>query len=184
MDFSHVKSRAIVSLLLLLPLLPLSPSLAGELSAVLNGKSFHLGASHDWNEENYGLGLEYQFDSHSRWKSLLMVNGFRDSDKNMSYMAGGGIYRNLYETDRLDGLFVDLGVNLFLMTREDVNNGRPFPGVLPSVTVGNRYLGFNVTYLPESAVEQMTASRIRDSSMRGIVFLQFKVNVSRFLIAD
>ena len=181
MHWTRVSTQIVLGLLLLLPL---HPSLAGEVSAVLNGKSFHLGASHDWNEENYGLGLEYQFDSQSRWKSLLMVNGFRDSDENMSYMAGGGVYRNLYETDRFDGLYFDVGVNLFLMTREDVNNGRPFPGVLPSVTMGNRYLGVNVTYLPENAVEQMTASRVNDDSMRGIVFLQFKFNVSRFLLAD
>jgi hypothetical protein len=177
MDLTRIKCMVILPLLLLLPL---SSSVAGELSTVINGKSFHLGASEDWNEKNYGLGFEYLLDSTTRWKSMLMVNGFRDSDKNMSYMAGGGVYRNLYETDRLDGLYLDAGLNLFLMTREDVNNGRPFPGVLPSVTIGNRSMGFNLTYLPESAVKQMTSSHFADKSIRGILFLQLKVNVSQF----
>ena len=161
-----------------------SPAFAGELSAVFNGKSYHLGASEKWNEENYGLGFEYQFETQSRWKSLLMVNGFRDSDKHMSYMAGGGIYRNLYATERLHGLYVDLGLNAFLMTRKDVNDGQPFPGVLPSLTLGNRYMGFNLTYLPEKAVEKVTTARMTDDSIRGILFLQFKVNVSQLILND
>ncbi|HSG57984.1 MAG TPA: hypothetical protein VLA06_00500, partial [Woeseiaceae bacterium] len=89
-------------------------SAAGEFSAVINGKSFHLGASEDWNEDNFGLGLEYQFDSETRWKSRLMANGFRDSNDQVSYMAGGGFHRELYSTDRFKGFYVDAGINAFL----------------------------------------------------------------------
>ena len=150
--------------------------MAGELSAVINGKSFHLGASEDWNEDNYGLGLEYEFASESRWKSRLMVNGFRDSSDNMSYMAGGGMHRNLFATERLRGFYVDAGINAFLMTRKDVNDDRPFPGILPSLTVGNEYAGINLTYLPRQAVEKLYDTQMTDESMSGIVFLQVKVN--------
>ncbi len=159
------------------------PAVAGELSAVVNGKSVHLGASGDWNEQNYGLGVEYAFASQSRWKTIVMANGFRDSDENMSYMAGAGLHRNLYATDRLNGFYVDAGVNAFLMTREDVNDNRPFPGALPSLTVGNRYMGLNLTYLPRKAVEKLYDARMMDDSISGIVFLQFKVGVSQ-LLAD
>lgn len=161
--------------------LPASAATAGNLNAVINGKSYHLGSTEQWNEENYGLGIEYQFDTESRWKSLLMVNGFRDSDEHMSYMAGGGIYRNLYTTDRWQGFYVDVGVNAFLMTRQDVNDNRPFPGILPSMTIGNNYVGFNLTYLPKTAVEKITTSRMTDESIRGILFLQFKVNANRLI---
>jgi len=154
---------------------------AGELNAVFNGKSIHLGSGEDWNEGNYGLGVEYHFDSNSRWKTLVMANGFRDSEKNMSYMAGAGLHRNLFATDRLDGFYVDAGINVFLMTRKDVNDNRPFPGALPSLTVGNRYVGMNVTYLPRVAVEKMYDARMTDESIRGIVFLQVKVNVGQLL---
>ena len=44
---------------------------AGEISAVLNGKSYHVGSTEDWNENNYGLGFEYQFATTSRWKKRL-----------------------------------------------------------------------------------------------------------------
>ena len=50
----------------LLIVLPASPAVAGDLNAVINGKSIHVGATEDWNEDNYGLGLEYQFATESR----------------------------------------------------------------------------------------------------------------------
>ena len=144
---------------------------AGEFSAIINGKSYHIGASQDWNEANYGLGVEYEFASQSRWKSRLMANGFRDSSDEMSYMAGGGFHRELYSTDRFKGFYVDAGINAFLMTRKDVNDNRPFPGLLPSVTFGNDYVGMNLTYLPKKAVEEIYDRQMTDSSMSGIVFL-------------
>ncbi|MDJ0698243.1 MAG: hypothetical protein QNJ07_00180 [Woeseiaceae bacterium] len=158
-----------------------SPVLAGEFNAVINGRSVHLGASGDWNEQNYGLGVEYEFASQSRWKAIVMANGFRDSDDNMSYMAGAGLHRTIFATDRLNGFYVDAGVNAFLMTRKDVNKNRPFPGALPSLTVGNRHMGVNLTYLPRKAVEKFFDAHMMDESVRGIVFLQFKVSVSQFL---
>lgn len=170
--------------LTLLVALPVPSAFSGELNAVINGKSFHIGASEDWNEENVGLGLEYHFTPKSAWKPLLMVNGFRDSNDDLSFMAGGGLYRTLYATDRLHGFYIDAGINAFLMTRKDVNNHRPFPGILPSLAVGNRYLGFNITYVPTRAIEKLHSAAKMDDSIDGIVFLQFKLSVSRLLLAD
>jgi len=162
----------------------MSSAMAGEFSAVFNGKSYHLGATENWNEDNYGLGVEYEFASESRWKSRLMVNGFRDSNDDMSYMAGVGLHRNLFASDRLRGFYIDAGLNAFLMTRKDVNNNQPFPGILPSLTVGNEYVGFNLTYLPKQAVEKLYDQQMIDQSISGIVFLQFKVSISPKSMAD
>ena len=155
-------------------------SQAGQLSAIVNGKSVHVGAREDWNENNYGVGLEYEFTSASRWRWKLMASGFVDSLDNMSYMAGGGLHRRLWATDRFHDLYVDVGLNAFLMTREDVNDNRPFPGALPSLSVGNRYVGANLTYLPRKAVEMMYRSDDVDRGIRGIVFLQIKLNAGLF----
>ncbi|MDX1516409.1 MAG: hypothetical protein R3288_06195 [Woeseiaceae bacterium] len=157
---------------------------AGELSAIINGKSFHLDAAEHWNEDNRGIGVEYEFSSPSRWRTVVMANAFRDSTDAMSYMAGGGLHRNLFATDRLHGLYLNVGVNAFLMTRRDVNDNRPFPGVLPSMTVGNRYVGVNLAYLPRKAVEQIYNQHMQDDSMRGIVFLQLKVGVGALFGSD
>ena len=172
---------ALISLLITVPW---SSAMAGELSTVFNGKSIHVDASEEWNEDNFGLGLEYQFATQSRWKRVLMANGFQYSNAEMSYMAGGGIHRNLYTTDRLHGFYVDAGISAFVMTRKDVNDDQPFLGALPSLTLGNQYVGINLTYLPRQAVERMYDSEMMDESLSGIVFLQFKMNVSQLMGAD
>lgn len=177
MDTRSAAGRCLLALLLALSLTP--AAVAGEFSAVVNGRSFHLGASEHWNENNIGLGLEYQFASASRWHKRLMVNGFRDSNDEMSYMAGGGLYRNLFETRRLHGFYVDAGINAFLMTRKDVNNNRPFPGALPSLAIGNDFVGVNLTYLPSIAIEKFLDETIADDSVSGIIFLQVKFNVGK-----
>ena len=180
MNTTH-RARLILGCLLSL-LAPIA--IAGELSAVLNGRSIHIGASEDWNEDNLGLGVEYQFASESRWKTIVMANGFRDSNRRMSYMAGAGLHRTLFDTHRLGDFHLDVGINAFFMTREDINGNRPFPGVLPSLTIGNRYAGINLTYVPAQAVEKLMDTRTVDESISGIVFLQFKVSASLLLPID
>jgi hypothetical protein len=175
------RARVILGCLLSL-LVPIAT--AGELSAVLNGRSFHIGADENWNENNLGLGVEYELPSESRWKKILMANGFRDSNDSMSYMAGAGLYRTLFATPQLGDFYVDLGINAFLMTREDINDNRPFPGVLPSLTIGNRYGGINIAYLPVQAIEKFTDTQMIDDSTSGIVFVQFKVSMRQLFPTD
>lgn len=146
---------------------------------MLNGRSIHVDATEEWNEDNAGLGLEYQFAGDSRWKKKVMVNGFRDSNADMSYMAGAGLHRTLFASERLNGFYVDAGINAFVMTRRDVNDNRPFPGAVPSLTIGNRHMGLNLTYLPVKAVERMFDARMMDDTVSGIFFMQFKVDVSQ-----
>lgn len=173
-------SIPIVASIILLGLVS-PPAEAGSINAVLNGKSYHFDSSYDWNENNTGLGVEYEFTQKSAWKKIVMANGFRDSTDAMSYMAGAGLHRRIYETDRLDGFYVYAGLNAFLMTRDDVNGSKPFPGVLPSITVGNDAVGFNLTYLPRKAVEETTNSHVVDPTLSGILFLQFKVSLDQIL---
>lgn len=163
----------------LLIALPLSSAMAGKASAIINGKSYHLNSSYDWNEDNYGFGLEYEFEQKSVWKQVVMANGFRDSTGETSYMAGAGLHRRIYETDALAGFHVYAGINAFVMTREDVNGNKPFPGILPSIMIGNDHAGFNLTYLPRKAVEETVNASIIDPSITGILFLQFKVSLDQ-----
>ena len=154
---------------------------AGGINAVLNGKSYHMDSSYDWNENNTGLGVEYQFEQKSAWRKVVMANGFRDSNNNMSYMAGAGLQRRLYETHKLGGFYIYAGLSAFVMTRDDVNGSKPFPGILPSVSIGNDKIGFNLTYLPKKAIEETTNSEVLDPTLSGILFLQFKVSLEQLL---
>ena len=154
---------------------------AGGINAVLNGKSYHLDSSYDWNENNTGLGVEYQFKQKSAWRKVLMANGFRDSTDNMSYMAGAGLQGRIYETHKLGGFYVYAGLSAFVMTRDDVNDNKPFPGILPSISIGNDKVGFNLTYMPKKAIEETTSSHVQDPTLSGILFLQFKVSLDQLL---
>ena len=158
-----------------------SPAFAGKFNAVVNGKSYHFNSSYQWNENNYGFGVEHEFTQKSAWRKVAMANGFRDSTDNMSYMAGAGLHRRIYETDQLAGFYIYAGFNAFLMTREDVNGNKPFPGILPSISIGNDKVGLNLTYLPKKAVEQTTNSSMVDPTLSGILFLQFKVSMDQLL---
>lgn len=172
-------SFSIAIVALLIALCP-SPAWAQKSHAIFNGKSYHLDASHDWNENNYGFGLEHEFAQKSAWKKVVMANGFRDSNDNMSWMAGAGLHRRIFETERLAGFYVYAGLNAFIMTRKDVGRD-PFPGILPSVSIGNDKFGVNLTYLPRKAVEAATASHVVDPTLSGIMFVQFKVSMDQLL---
>ena len=88
---------------------------AGEAHFVLNGRSHHVDSSYDWNDNNTGIGFEYQFEQKSAWRKIAMANGFRDSNDGMSYMAGAGLHRRLFETESLAGFYVYAGLNVFVM---------------------------------------------------------------------
>ena len=145
---------------------------------ILNGRAVHMNADKDWNEDNWGLGIEHEFNSTGHWVKLAMANGFMDSMGDPSYMAGGGIKRRFRFGD--SSFYTDLGGIAFLMTRETVNGGKPFPGLLPAATFGFKRVAVNVTYLPESVVNDVTHSHKYDPSMHGVFFLQLKLDASLF----
>ena len=93
-------------------------AVAGKLHLVLNAKSFHVDSDYDWNENNVGVGIEYEFDSRLRWIKIAMANGFRDSQNDISYMAGAGLHRRVFATERLAEIYMHIGINVFLMTRK------------------------------------------------------------------
>ena len=163
-------------------LIPSAPAVAGSLQAVINGKSYHIDSDYDWNENNYGVGIEYEFTPHSRWIKTVMANGFLDSQDNMSYMAGAGLHRRLLISDRFAGLYIDAGISAFVMTRKDIDDNRPFPGLLPSLTIGNEYVGLNLSYAPPTVVRDFAKADVRDPDIDGVVFLQFKVRLDRWLL--
>jgi Antimicrobial peptide resistance and lipid A acylation protein PagP len=145
---------------------------------VLNGRAVHLHASQTWNENNWGLGVEREFNRSGRWVKVALANGFRDSADHPSYMAGGGVKRRFRAFS--DRLYVDVGVVGFLMTRHDVNHDRPFPGMLPALTIGGKRVAVNLTYLPESAMNRMTNANGNDPSLNGILFIQVKLAAGLF----
>jgi hypothetical protein len=153
---------------------------AGQWDVVLNGKAIHVDADKDWNENNWGLGFEHEFNPESRWVKLALGSGFRDSEDAMSYMGGGGIKRRFRLPVGQRRVHVDVGAIGFVMTRRDVGANAPFPGILPAFSVGTRQFAVNLTYLPGQLAEQVANARTADPNLDGIFFVQFKVNSKLF----
>ncbi len=151
---------------------------AQDWSVIVNGKAIHLNSSKNWNEDNYGLGLEREVEGASPWVRLELLNGFLDSADHMSYMAGGGLMRRFRFPSLMPNLHVDIGAVGFVMTRADVNNNRPFPGALPALTIGTRKVALNMTYMPGAVMEATTHVYRDDPTVSGIFFLQLKLDPS------
>jgi len=126
-----------------------TPVSADDLQLIVSGKSFHLNTETDFNEKNWGIGFEYDFEERDNWIPLITGLTFKDSlDKTSNYL-GGGAKRRFLLTDNRDGMHIDAGVFGFVMTRQDYKNNAPFVGALPFISVGNSSFAINVTYVPK-----------------------------------
>ena len=121
---------------------------ADELHLVVSGKSIHLGTDTSFNEENWGLGFEYDFEEKNNWINLITGVTFKDSLNNTSNYLGAGTKRRYLLGDDPQGIHIDAGVLAFAMTRRDYRDNDPFLGVLPFISVGNRRVAVNITYVP------------------------------------
>jgi len=176
MQLSAVVRSVLVISVLVIVCLP-SLSFAQAWGLVLNGKSIHIDASKDWNESNWGLGIEHEFNSQDRWVKLALGNAFIHSQDGMSYMAGGGIKRR-FRLPLSRDYYLDIGAIGFVMSRDDVRRGQPFLGVLPAITVGTQKIALNLTYLPGTWADKTADLYRADPSVDGILFLQLKLDAS------
>jgi len=169
----HPACRWFRGLVLGLTIIIAAPAVrADELNLLINGYARHINPPKgtNYNERNWGWGLQYDYERvRESWIPFLMVSGFKDSERNMSYYAGGGSQYRFDVAPSLDKLHVDAGVVAFLMTRKNFKNGNPFFGVLPALTVGTTHVSVNITYIPKV-----------DPKMVALWFFQLKVPLAQF----
>jgi hypothetical protein len=139
--------RLVILFLFLFSALMVGIARAGELNLLINGRAIHLNppAGKNLNERNWGLGIQYDWTSHGGWVPFATASGFRDSNRHPSYYAGGGVLRRW----EVRGLHADVGIVGFVMTRKDFKDDRPFPGLLPALSVGTQRVAVNMTYIPK-----------------------------------
>jgi hypothetical protein len=125
---------------------------ANNLSLLVNGKSIHTKKTENfhYNESNWGFGLHYEFARTTKpWVPFMTVSGFKDSNNEPSYYAGGGYMRRVMLSRKHNYLHMDAGLIGFVMTRQDYKSGQPFLGALPALSLGTRDVSVNVTYIPK-----------------------------------
>jgi hypothetical protein len=145
---------------------------ADELSVLLNGKAIHLDTKPGvhYNENNWGLGFQYDMTPiEETLVPFVTVSGFKDSNKNMSYYAGGGLlHRHKFEWGKTPMHF-DAGAIVFLMKREGFQENRLFPGILPAFSLGTPRVAVNMTFIPKI-----------DPKMVPLLFFQLKITLGDF----
>lgn len=142
--------------------------MAESFNLIINGKAMHEN-KRNYNEENWGLGFEYNFFEDTKWIRFINGGFLKDSLSNTSkYLGGGSKRRFLLGTDK-DGWHIDAGLTAFIMTRKDYNNERPFLAALPFVSIGTSQFAINATYIP--AVSPKTES---------LLFFQAVVQVAKW----
>ena len=165
LPISRLTARLLGALLISLTFA--SAASAGDLSLLINGKAMHIDPARgtNYNEKNWGVGFQYDFKpTEGNWVPFLTASEFRDSNRNISYYAGGGYVRRY---DFFAGkMHVDAGGVAFLMVRKDFRDGDPFPGVLPVLSVGAGRYAVNMTFIPKV-----------DPKMVPIVYLQLKITL-------
>lgn len=129
---------------------------ADELRLVVSGKAFHFNTDVSWNEKNWGLGFEYDFEREGDWIPLITGLSFKDSNNMTSRYFGGGAKRRFDLSNDPDGMYLDAGLVSLVMTRYDHNDNKPFIGVLPFVSIGNNRFSANLTYVPEMSPKMVS----------------------------
>lgn len=141
---------------------------ADSVNLIINGKAFHQ-EKKNYNEDNWGLGVEYNFKENKKWINFVNGGFFKDSNSNTSKYLGGGTKRRFLLTDNIDGWHVDAGLTAFLMTRKDYKNNQPFFGALPFVSVGTDKFAINATYIPSVSPKFV-----------GLLFIQASFTISEW----
>lgn len=141
---------------------------ADSVNLIINGKAFHENKK-NYNENNWGLGFEYNFKENKKWINFVNGGSFKDSNSNTSKYLGGGTKRRFLLTDDQDGWHIDAGLTAFLMTRKDFKNNQPFFGALPFISVGTSKFAINATYIPAISPKFV-----------GLLFLQASFTISEW----
>jgi palmitoyl transferase len=129
----------------------------GSPTLLLSGYSYHLRSTYDaehlakLNEEAWGLGYAKAIDdAKTDWHALYGL-AFRDSHDNIQAMVGYG-WQTYWGPPA--GLKVGAGLTAFIVSRPDIANGIPVPGILPLLSV--RYDRAQLLIAPIPKVSQGT----------------------------
>jgi glutamine cyclotransferase len=155
---SHVVFWTLASAVILTMLLLGMPAKAGELYTVTTLRSYHVNREAKYNEQNYGIGLEYQFNR--TW--TVSVGEYKNSFSHKSNYYGVA-YTPFTAGDFKAGLF------LFNVSGYVMDAPRRFqPIAIPAVVWEGKGWGLNTVLVPPIG------------NKTGVLGVQVKFNVVGF----
>ena len=119
----------------------------------LSGYSYHDRATYSqnqlrkMNEATWGGGLGRSTRTESGNEQSVYVMGIRDSNYRPQWMAGYA-YEWMLPLKSDGGLELGAGLSALVIRRHDWYDGRPFPAVLPIMSIGSRSAQLLATYVP------------------------------------
>jgi len=126
-----------------------TPAAASEPSSMwiqMGGLSHHLERNRGFNEQNWGLGIEYKLSRDNPIAigddSSIAIGQYRNSIRQTSHYA-------LYQWKPLHVGPVDLGVMVGAVDGYHLNKGGPVPLALPMASVEGKHIGVNFMCVPK-----------------------------------
>lgn len=165
-------TKLLMAAFLLIALAHAGTAKANDMHLIVNGKAIHFNERPDvhYNENNWGAGFQYDFgNKNDDVVPFITASGFKDSNGNPSFYAGGGAMRRYYFNVGDTRLHGDVGGIVFLMTRKAFRDGDPFFGVLPAFSIGGDKIAVNMTFIPK--VEPKAVP---------LLFFQLKISLDLF----
>ena len=139
-----MKSKLI--LLFCLAFLNVSSLSARELGLNIYGLSYHFDRQTkngtDFNELNFGLGLDYPFANIKKFGFSFEAGLYKDSLRNIARYAGFNVEYHIIRRS------VQLRVMLAAYRSDSVSDDLIYP-LIPGLTFRHKRLSFNFVYLPE-----------------------------------
>ena len=113
-------------------------------------RTHHLRFAYDRNkidgyqEQPLGIGFGRSLYEEGLWRGLYVL-AFQDSHFKPSYMAG---YAHQWLWKPAQDFRVGGGLTAFVMARSDIGHYTPFPGLLPTASIGYKNVSIETTYVP------------------------------------
>ncbi len=123
----------------------------GRLSMVLSGYAHHGRSTYtpaqidELNEKAWGFGFSKEMRDEKDNEESISFLVIADSHYTPQITAG---YAYQWEKELGGGLEVGIGYTAGLISRTDIINGIPFPGILPLATFGTRDTKLVASYIP------------------------------------
>lgn len=142
----------------------------GRLSVILSGYAYHGRSTYtaerisELNEKTWGLGLSKELRDEKDNEESLQILILSDSHKKPQITAG---YSYQWMKPLWGNWEAGIGFTAGLISRVEIYNGIPFPGILPQFSIGTRDIKLIGNYLPT----------INGNGNGDVLFLALRVNL-------